>query len=110
MFQTLLNMFQQHITCVCRVAPRSYISGVTSVVAKQPTIRYGVNSISAQFHLVNSNSTSNLSIPILSIPIQFFYWPFFTYYILPWVGTYLEYLLWVVHIPSRIVKEEIFLN
>ena len=36
----------------------------------------------------------------------------FTYYFLPGVGTpstYLEYLLWIVYIPSRIVMKEIFL-
>ena len=35
---------------------------------------------------------------------------FFTYYFLPWVSTqstHLEYLLWAVYIPSRIVMEEI---
>ena len=37
----------------------------------------------------------------------------FTYYFLQWVGTlstYLEYLLQVVYIPSRIIMEEIFMN
>ena len=51
-----------------------------------------------QFHLVNSNSISNLSIPIP------FFTDSFTYYFLSWVGTrstYLEYLLQVVYVPSR---------
>ena len=46
---------------------------------------------SNQFHLVKSNSTSNLTNPNLSIPI-----PFFTDSFLPWVGipnTYSEYLV-----------------
>jgi len=70
-----------------------------------------VNSNSTQFIFINSNSTSNLSIPIpnVSIPIPFLPTPF-TYYFLPWVSTYLEYLCWVVYIPSRIIMEEIFLN
>ena len=49
----------------------------------------------------------------LSIPIRVFSPDSFAKYFLPWVGTpstYLEYLLWVVYIPSRIVMEEIFLN
>ena len=59
-------------------------------------------------HLVNSNSTSNLS-----IPIPLFTYSFFKYYLLPREGTpstYFEYLLLVVYIRSRIVMEEIFLN
>jgi len=74
-----------------------------------------VNSNSTQFHFVNSNqfhfvnSTSNLTIPFPDVSISIL----FTYYFLPWVGTlstYLECLLRVVYIPSRIVIEEIFLN
>ena len=64
------------------------------------------------------------SVPFLSIPIplnsiwlipnppEIFNSRFFPDF-LPWVGTpstYLEYLLRVVYIPSKIVMEEIFLN
>jgi hypothetical protein len=60
------------------------------------------------------NSISNLSIPFVSIPIPFLYLSsFLTYYFLISVGTpspYLEYLVGVVYIQSRIVIEGIFLN
>ena len=65
-----------------------------------------VNSNSTQFHLVNS--TSNLLIPIPKL-----FQLFFCIIFLPWVdtlSTYLEYILRVVYIPSRIVMEDIFLN
>ena len=48
------------------------------------------------FHFVNSKSN-------LSIPIQFLLTPITQI-------TYLEYLLRVVYIPSRLVMEEIFMN
>ena len=78
------------------------------VIIKYLTNKHTIYLILGQFHLVNFNSTSNLS-----IPIPFFTNSFLTYYFLPLVGTrstYMEYLLWVVYIPSKIVMEEIFLN
>ena len=42
-------------------------------------------------------------LPTLFLPTTF-------YYELVPTNTYLEYLLYVVYIPSRIVMEEIFLN
>ena len=44
---------------------------------------------------------------------EYIWYSFFTYFFLPRVptwNTYLEYLLWVVYIPSRIVMEEILVN
>ena len=56
-----------------------------------------------QFNLVNSNSTSNLSIPNLSIPIfKYYFYHDEVFYILT-PSTYLEYLLRKVYIPSRII-------
>jgi len=54
-----------------------------------------------QFHFVNSNSASNLSIPVtnLSIPIPFFT-DFFTYYFLLRVDTPNAYSKYLLGIPT----------
>ena len=72
-----------------------------------------LNQTWGQFHFVNSSSTGQFHVKFINSKFINSSSIFYLLQSLIRVATprtYLEYLLWVVYIPSRIIMEEIFLD